>query len=79
MNKENLLTFLENEISKHEQMIAASEALCRYLQSESISSPTDDSVRKQHLESMKKRDFVVKYLKHLRQLKQEVDDGRYEV
>ena len=78
MNKENLLIFLDNEISKHEQVILASEALCRYLQSETILNPKDD-VRKQHLETIKKKDFVVKYLKQLRQLREEVSDGRYEV
>jgi len=78
MNKENLLIFLDNEISKHEQIIAGTEALCRYLQSETILNPKDD-VRKQHLESLKKKDFVIKYLKHLRQLREEVSDGRYEV
>ena len=78
MNKENLLIFLDNEIIKHEQIIVGTEALCRYMQSETILNPKDD-VRKQHLESLKKKDFVVKYLKHLRQLREEVSDGRYEV
>ncbi len=78
MNKENLSTFLEEEIEKNQKMLLLTEALVRQLSTENLVNPSD-AIRKAHLENIKRKDFIIGSLKQLSQLTEEVRDGRYTV